>query len=188
MKKDTAKAILLANLKGPKRKRSPLMTIAQAVRTLKSDRDYRSTHDLAKSFRVSRSIIESFDKIPDHPAEIRKLISDGRILLDTSTKLAAIPNIRRRIELAKEVAGETAFDARYIIDYAKKHPESSARESKSAVISSKDSIRNLHVIVVPLDDTAFQRFRIAAAQRKLTLESAAKIAIEQWLIDGKKLH
>src|SRR5438046_1293615 len=118
MDKTAAKAILLANLKGAKTKRSKLTDIARAIRLLKSDGEYASTRRLANAFGVSRSIIEAFDRILDQPAEIKKLIAEDKILLDTSTKLASIANADRRVEVAKEVAGETAFDARYIIDYA----------------------------------------------------------------------
>ncbi len=183
MNKETAKAILIANLKGARAKRSKLTEIARAVRLLKHD-EYSSTKALAKAFGVSRSIIEAFDRILDQPPEIRKLIESGEVLLDTSTKLVSITDRRRRIEIAKQVAGETAFDARYIIDYAKKHPEITAKECKRIVFASKDSVTSVHVVVVPLDDQLFRRFQDQASSRKLRLEDAAKLAIEEWLVRG----
>jgi hypothetical protein len=181
MNKDTAKALLIANLKGGRRKRSKLTTIAEAVRLLKGDRKYESSKELARAFGVSRQIIESFDKINDQPKEIQKLIDDGKILLDASTKLASVSDIPRRLELARVVAGETAFDTRYIIDYAKKHPELSAKECKEEVFASKDVTRNLHVLVIPLEEELFRNLRLRAATKKMRLEQAAKLAIQEWL-------
>ncbi|MCJ7456974.1 hypothetical protein MUP07_09605 [Candidatus Bathyarchaeota archaeon] len=179
MNTETAEAILIANLKGPRRKRLPLIEIAEAVRLLR--KKYGSTKKLAQAFDVSRPIIESFDRILDQPTAIKRLIAKDAILLDASTKLASIKDPHRRIELAKEIAGETAFDSRDIIDYAKKHPRGSAKECKRAVFASKEITRELHVIVLPLEDELFKGFKMAATTRKMRLEDAGKLAIREWV-------
>jgi hypothetical protein len=181
MNKNTATAILIANLKGLKKKRLPLTKIAEAVRVLVRDEEYGSHKKVAKEFKVSRQIIEAFDKINDHPDEIKKLIEGNKILLDASTKLATIPNIQKRIELAKIVAGTTAFDTRYIIDYWKKHPELSAEESKQKALDSKSINSVLHAVIVPLEDELFSKFRDSATKKNLKLEEAAKLAIQEWV-------
>ncbi len=185
MNKDTAQTLLIANLKGGRRKRSKLTTVAEAIRLLKNDKKYGSSKKLAEAFGVTRQIIESFDGINDQPKEIRRYIDEGKILLDASTKLGSVSKIPRRLELARVVAGETAFDTRYIIDYAKKHPELSAIQCKQDVLASKDVTRNLHVLVIPLEDEVFNNLRSVAVSKKLRLEQAAKIAIKEWL--GREL-
>ena len=63
MDKDEAKAILIANLKGSKSKRTPLLTIAEAVRLLINDKEYGSSSKVAESFGVKRQTIEAFEKM-----------------------------------------------------------------------------------------------------------------------------
>ncbi len=181
MDKDTARAILIANLKGDKIKRSPLLTIAEAVHVLVEDEGYGAYKKLAKEFDVTRSDIASFDRMLKHPPAIKKLIEKGEILIDASTKLASIRDTSRRIELAKVVAGMSAFDTRYIIDYAKKHPELTAEECKKAVLGSKAITRELHAVVVPLEAELFIQFKNKADRKGLKLEEAAKIAVQSWL-------
>ncbi len=185
MKVQTAEAVLIANLKGPRRKRVPLTTIAEAVRFL-IDTKYHSAKKLAKTFLVTRQIIEAFDNINEQPPKIQKLIKEGKILLDASTKLLSIPDTARRIELAEVVAGGTAFDARYIIDYAKKHPKLSAEECKKAIAKSKGTVRDIHAVVVPLDDETFREFKSAAGANKMSLDEAAKLAIVKWVRRKRK--
>jgi len=181
VKKNEARAILIANLKGPRRKRLPLTIVAKAVRLLKNDEYGGSAKRLAKNYDVSRTIIESFDKILHHPPEIRKLISQGKILLDTSTKLSTVPDIRRRIELARVVADMTAFDARRVIDYWKKNPHLSTETCKTAVLESKTVERPIHLVRVTLDDELFNALSEEASRRKLSLDDTARVAIRQWL-------
>lgn len=176
---DEAKSILIANLKGSKRKRSSLITIAKATRLLL--RNYRSTKNLAEDFDVSRPIIESFDKINDQPEEIKKLIAEGKILLDASTKLSTISDITKRIELANAVAGLTAFDTRYVVDYWKKHPELSAEKCKRIVLNSKSIKKVIHVLVIPLEAKHYNAFQLAAKAKGLKSEDAARLAIMEWL-------
>ena len=182
MNKDIAKAILIANLKGTKKKRLPLTKIAEAVRILIKDEEYGSTRKVANAFKVSRPIIESFDKINDHPIEIKKLIEEEKILLDASTKLATISNIKKRIELANVVAGTTAFDTRYVIDYWKKHPELTAEESKQKALNSKSITSILHAVIIPLDENLFNKFQNLANKKNMKLEEAGNLAIQEWVI------
>jgi len=179
MDTDKAKSILIANLKGSKKKRSSLISIAEATRSLL--KKYGSASRLASEFGVSRPIIESFDKINDQPDEIKKLISEEQILLDASTKLSSISNLRKRIELARAVAGLTAFDTRYIIDYWKKHPSLSAEDCKKIVLDSKEKKREIHVLVVPLKTEEYNEFQHLIKLRKLKPEDAARTAILEWL-------
>jgi hypothetical protein len=181
MDKDTAEALLIANLKGSKRKRSSLLMIAEAVRTLMESKEYKSTIELAKKFEVSRPIIESFDKINDQPNEIKKLIAEGKILLDASTKLCSISDLDKRVKIARAVAGLTAFDTRYIVDYCKKNPKLSAEECKKAVFDSKPLKTEIHMVVVPLEAEQFDEFNEVVLKKGLKLDQAAKIAIEEWV-------
>lgn len=181
MDKETAEAILIANLKGSKRKRSPLLTIAEAIRLLLKHGEYKSSKRLAEVFGVSRQIVESFDKMNDQPEEIRKLIAEGKILIDANTKLASIPDINKRIKIAKAVAGLTAFETRDIIDYWKKHPELSVEECKETVLKSKTLTKEIHLIIVPLENSQFDEFQKIAKNKGMKIDEAAILAIREWI-------
>jgi predicted nuclease with TOPRIM domain len=181
MDKDTAKAILIANFKGSKRKRSSLLTIAEAVRLLLKNGEYKTSKKLAEAFDVSRQIVESFDKMNDQPKEIQKLIAEGKVLIDANTKLASIPDIKKRIEIAKLVAGLTAFETRDIIDYWKKHPELSPEKCKEVVLKSKTHTQEIHLIVVPLETSQFDDFQKVAKSKGVKIDEAARLAIEEWI-------
>jgi hypothetical protein len=181
MDKDEAKAILIANLKGSKTKRTPLLTIAKAVRLLINDVEYGSSSKVAESFGVRRQTIEAFDRMIDQPEDIKKMIREGQILIDASTKLSSISDIPERVKFAKIVAGLSAFDTRYIVDYYKKHPDLSPEECKKAVIDSKTVTKDIHLIVVPLDAAQFDKLSSVSKRMKLRLEEAAKIALEEWV-------
>jgi len=181
MRRDEARAILIANLKGPRKKRMPLTTIARAVRLLLNNEYRGSSRRMARDYDVSRPIIESFNKVLDHPPEIRKLISQGKLLLDASTKLSTIPDIQKRIEFARAVAGMSAFDVRYVIDYWKKNPHLSAETCKKAVLESKAVERPIHFVGVALDDELFNALSKEALRRQLSRDDAVKMAIRRWL-------
>jgi uncharacterized short protein YbdD (DUF466 family) len=181
MDKDEAKAILIANLKGSKSKRTPLLTIAEAVRLLINDKEYGSSSKVAESFGVKRQTIEAFEKMNDQPEEMKKMIQEGQILIDASTKLSSILDPQKRVKFAKVVAGLSAFDTRYVVDYYKKHPDLSPEECKKAVFDSKTVTNDIHLIVVPLDADQFDRFRSVSKRMGLKLEQAAKIALKEWV-------
>ena len=109
------------------------------------------------------------------------MIQERQILIDASTKLSSIPDLKRRVKFAKVVSGLSAFDTRYIIDYGKKHPDFSPEECKKAVIDSKTVIKDIHLVVVPLDGEQFDEFQKVTKEKALKIEEAAKIAIAEWV-------
>lgn len=181
MDKDEAKKILLANLKGSKTKRSSLLIIAEAVRLLINDKEYGSTSKLAENFGVKRPTIESFDSMNSQPQEIKNLIQEGQIRIDASTKLSTIPDLKKRVDLAKAVAGLSAKDTRQIIDYCKKHPDLSPEECKKAIADSKPIKKHLQSIVVSLESKEYDAFLAASKKTGLKLEEAGKLAISEWI-------
>ena len=178
-----AKTLLIANLGGPRDKRVPLTVISEAVRLLVHDEEYGSFKKLAQDFKISRQILQSFYHILDQPKEIQELIEKGEILLDSSTKLTSIKNHQKRVEMARVVAGMSAFDARYIIDYWKKNPNLSPEECKQRVLESMPTIKETHLVVVPLNTELFNNFKNKANKKNLKVTDAALQAIQLWVND-----
>jgi hypothetical protein len=181
MDKDEAKETLRANLKGAKRKSAPLLKIAEATRFLINNKEYGSVKKVADAFEISRQMIEAFDKINDQPEQIKKLIAEGKIGVDQSLKLSSVSDPKKRIELAKLVAGLNAKNTRFIIDYSKKHPELSIEEVKKAVAYPTLAQTSAHVVKVHLDSENFDKLITASKKMGLKVEEAGKIAIKEWL-------
>lgn len=175
MNEDKARAILISKLGGSKDKGISLLEIAKAVKFFKDQN--KSYKDIAKEFDISPSIIGSFYKMNKHPEEIKTLINDKKIGLDTSTKLFTIEDGKKRIEFAKIVAGLPAMESRYIIDYYKRAPELSAKKCREFVMKSKTKTREIHMLVVPLEDTEFSLLEKNAKKAKKTVDQFAKKCI-----------
>jgi len=186
MDKSEAKKILSANLKGKKKKQSSLLTIAKAVRLLANDNEYGSTSKLAESFGVKRPTIESFDKMNTHPQEIKSLIQKGKIRIDASTKLSSIPDLKKRVDLARAVAGLSAEDTRHIVNYSKKHPKLSSEECKKAIADIKATKKQIKSVKIPLKYADYDAFLAASEKIGLKLEEAGKQAISEWLLKHSK--
>jgi ribosomal protein L14E/L6E/L27E len=180
MNKEEAKQILVTNLKGSKRKPSPLLA-AEAARFLIKDKEFGSAFKVASSLSVSRPTIEAFDKINDQPEEIKKLIQDGQIRIDQSTKLSSISDLKKRIEIAKVVTNLSAKDTRCILDYSKKHPALSAEESKKAAIALNLIRTDAQTVKVHLESENFDKLQTTSKKMGLSLEEACKIAVAEWL-------
>jgi hypothetical protein len=180
MNKEEAKAILRSNLKGSKKKRSPLLTIAEAVRLLVNDPDYGSTSKLAESFGVSRSTIEAFDKMNEQPAEIQKLIEDGKIGIGINPNLVSIANIERRISVANIIAGLRAKDARAVIIKCKKDCNLEPEQCKNAVINAKLTEKPTKSLTISLELSEHSKFLETAKRAGLSTKEAAKQAISDW--------
>ena len=178
---DVAKAVLIANLKGHKKKRLSLVEIAKAVRFLVDNSGYDSYKELSREFKISSSIISAFDKINDHPKEVINLIKLEKIGLDASTKLLTKKDLKKRAQMAKIVSGLTAFETRQVIDYSKKHPELSYQKCKEIVLKSAPIKRHIHVVVVPLEEKIFSDFEKKCKENHLVLEKGATLAIKDWL-------
>jgi len=186
MDKDEAKKILSANLKGSKIKRSSLLMIAEAVRLLVSDKEYGSTSKLAESFGVRRPTIESFDKMNEQPEEIKKLMQEGKIRIDASTKLSSIPDLKIRVDLGKTLAGLSAKDVRQTIDYCKKHPNLSPEECKKAIIDAKPTKKQVKSVTLRLESKDYEEFMAASKRAGLKIEEAGKQAISEWMQKHKQ--
>jgi len=176
----TAETILIANLKGRKEKITPLLKVGEAIEYFLINTENNTYKKIAKKFKISHSIIASFHRMRSHPLEIKKLITEKKIRLDTSTKLLTIENPKRRIEIAKTVAGISSHDARAIIDFSKKNEELSGGKCKEKVLESKSVTKDLHVIVISLEDEDFKLLYSAAKKMKLTVDEASIQAVKEW--------
>ena len=94
---------------------------------------------------MSKTLINDYYNMNRHSPDIKKLIKKREIWLDTNTKLFKIKDAKTKSAFAKEIAGMTCMDARYIIDYHRRAPTLSPKECKKVVQDSKTNVREIHL-------------------------------------------
>lgn len=177
---DTALAVVISSVRGRKKKRVGLLTVAECCRYLTNL--YRSYTAVAKKVGASAEIVREFDSLLDLPEKVKKLISDGEIGLDTGYRISRdIKYPKRQIEIGRAVADLNAFDARGLIDYAKRNPTLSVEKCRQQVSKSKTITKKLHVFILPLQEEIFGQLKVASKELKTTPEELIRKIVEGWL-------
>lgn len=175
---ETALAVLFANLKGKKKK--DYITTAKCCRYLR--KQYGSLKKVADKVGISSEIIREFDSLLDLPKEVQQLISKRLIKLDTGYRISMrIEGAEKQTEIAKAVLDLGAFDARNVIEYARKNPKLSAEECKRRVLKSKTVTEKLHVFILPFPEETFQKLKATSKELKMAPENLVRKIVEEWL-------
>ena len=179
---ETALAVLFKNLKGPRRK--DYLATADACRFL--TQIYGSHRKVAEKVGVSSEIIREFDSLYDLAETAKRLVSKGSIKLDIGSRISTqIKGEKRKVEIARAVADLRTFDARAVVEYAKKNPEISASEVKSRVLGSKTVTEKVHVFIMPLPHDTFQKLKAASKRLKIRPEELVRRILKEWLQERK---
>lgn len=122
----------------------------------------------------------------EQPEEIKKLIEEGKIGIDASTKLSTIPDQRKRVELAKTVAGLSAEQTRQTIAYFRKHSNVSLNDCREAAINSKPTKKQVKSVTIRLKSEDYEAFIAASKKAGLHPAEAGKQAISEWMKNSAK--
>lgn len=174
MKEEKALAILLANLKGAKEKRSDLLDIAEAARTLHEE--YGTYDKVAERVGVSKTMIQQFDKIAGLTESVKDMIRQGKLgrhAIDKAYRLSQLLP-ETQIALAKVVADLPEKDMRDIITYAKRFPNLPASEYRKRILEAKTVTSEKHLIMCLVDDETYSRLRSSAKEKGLSVERLVK--------------
>lgn len=175
---ETALGILFINLKGSKKK--DYLATAEACRHL--TQLYGSHRKVADKVGVSSEIIREFDSLNELPEAAKKLVSTGSIKLDIGSRISTqIKGEKRQVEIARAVADLRTFDARAIIEYAKRKPEMPADEIRSKVLKSKTVTEKVHVFIMSLPHDVFQGLKTESSRLKIKSDELVKRILREWL-------
>ena len=177
MDETTADAILLANLKGSKKKPSDLLTIARAIRFKIGQ--WGSARKVAEAFDVSAQQVREFNGLLDLPPDVQNLFEGHRTGVSKWYEISKIPDRRKQPEVAKLVVNLGFIDTRSVVDYVKRHPEEPVEACVQRVLESKTIKEDIHIIVVPLNQDTFQNLRTESQKRNIPLENLASKLIEE---------
>lgn len=188
-KEDTLLANLFLNLKGSKIKRDDWISIAKTCDDILSKSKNRQ--EAAKKLGVSQELIRSITSLLKLPREVQELIKNGHILFDAAQRLNTIKlndknaERLRQIEVARAISGLPSHKQREIIHFAKRFPNSSISDFKKRVISPRE-VRNLHVIVLTVEDDAYKILQKVAKRKRLSVEKSVLEIVDEWLEGHQK--
>jgi len=137
---------------------------------------YGSAELVAHRLDVGTETIRALAKVAKMPANVKKLISDGKLLLTVAFDLLPFEP-QRQVELAEEVKGLAFKDARAVIRCASRHPTESPSKLKQGVLSELEK-RELNIVVVRVPRTIHE-----AIAKEGTEKTIVKLC-NRWLRDG----
>ena len=164
-----ADAICFANLKGQKEK--DLLRTAKALRFKKDQPSFGTNASVGRYFGVSGEIVREFLALLVLPDHIQFLIEDGKIGLDTGARLAKVSRDAPGAldDLSESVTDLSALDARDVIEFVLKNPETPASEAMQRVLDAKTvTVDEFHVMVVFSKDE-FLRIEDEAKRRRVSV-------------------
>lgn len=186
-REEEALTILFSNLKGNRKKIHDWITIAENMNYLVQL--YGSTTAVSKKLSIANSMVNSIIKLLKLTKKNKQLVRERKILQDTGEKLAGLEDINLQNMVGDLVIGLSNYDARELIDYAKKYPKSSLKdleEFKNRINKSKSSKEKLFVTIVPFDEEHFFMLKKEASKRNVSLEELSKRIIKEWIERDKK--
>ena len=177
-----ADAICFANLKGTKEKE--LLKTAEALRFKKEVAGLRSNRRVGEYFGVSGEIVREFLSLLSLPDQVKRLIDDGEIGLDTGARLARVhkENPSALGDLAVVVSNLPALDARDVIEYALKNPEVQPSEAKQRVMDAKTVVEDEYHVLVIFTKEEFDRVEVEAKRRGVAPGRLVTLATNAWLV------
>jgi len=160
MNEEKAAAILLANIKGHKKKPSKLTEVAEACRFLLDKWGLKKT---AKFLNVSQYQLIQIDKINKLNSAIQKLIDNGKLGIDASYQIWRLKK-SIRTEAALECVDLTSHEVRQLVHLLRNDEELTVKEAKKI---TKKALRNeFHLLTIPLSLQTHKRLSKIALKSK----------------------
>jgi len=183
-------ANLFTNLKGSKQKNDDWITIAKTCqKILKNNNNDRKV--TAQKLGVSPELIRSIVSLLKLPDPVQQLIKDRKILLDAAQRINTIkiPEKKKReskqIQVAQIIVNLPSHEQREIIQFAKKFPDSDIKNYKKRVMTPRET-KNMHVLVVTLEENPYKILQKKAKQKKVSTESLVQKIILGWTEGSRK--
>ena len=175
---DETLAKIFMVLKGSKRKHEDWVSIAKKCNEILQNSD--SVTDAAKKMGVSYELLRAILSILKLPKEVQQMIKSGDILFDAAQRINRIKDPNRQKKVAQVIAGLKSHEQREIIQYAKKFPQANLSDFAKRVGSSATT-EELHVAIIPLNETTFKAVDEERKKQKTSLEKMLVEIIERWV-------
>ncbi len=180
---ERATAILLANLKGSRKKPSSWLDIAQACRFLKENEKW-GLKKMSEFFAVSEYQLRQIDSINDLNSDVRQLVGEGKFGVDESYQLSRLDK-SRQAEAAKAAVDMNEVETRQFISLLKANEKMPIAEAKKLTESTRTE--KIRILMLPLTPETYAR--LEEARKKSTARNAHDFVlriVERYLDDQRK--
>ncbi|TAK16709.1 MAG: hypothetical protein EPO37_07885 [Nitrosarchaeum sp.] len=166
MNEERAIAIMMANLKGSKKKSVNLLQFAEACRSLKN-KWKGGFKEMSEFFHVSQFMLRQIDKINDLDKQFTPLLKEGKLGIDAAYQIWRLDKNRQK-DFSKIVPYLTTEEIRAFVNILHKNPKKSVTECKKELDTIRD--RNIHVLVLSLESEEFKKIKEHAIKKKQSVQ------------------
>jgi hypothetical protein len=175
MTEERAVAVLMANLKGSKKKSSSWIEIAQACRLLKEQWGFPK---MASFFGVTVFMLRQIDKINELDADLQKTIVEKNLGVDAAYQLWRISEGKKK-QFAKQAEDLTAHEVRRLADFVMNKPDISMKQAREMV--EKNRKQKVNVLMIPLTEDTFERLQKLASQAHKNIHDFSLNVLEDYI-------
>lgn len=179
MNVEKAVAILIANLKGTKKKPSGLFEISKAVETMISEWDIEKCSEF---FKISEYQLRQFDKLNEFEPTVQEIIEKNKFGVESAYQISRL-DTKIQEKAAKIIHGLRSHEVRQFIHLIKQNPKMSMTEARKTVEASLRE--NSQIIVFPLSLQIFADLQKKSKKHKKKIHDYILQIIEEELY-GKK--
>lgn len=179
MNVERATAILIANLKGSKKKPSGLFDISKATRTMISEWSIKRCSDF---FKVSEYQLRQFDKLNDLEPAVQDIIKKNKLGIETAYLISRL-DAKIQEKAVKSIQGLRSHEVRQFIHLIKQNPKMSLTNAKKTV--QKSLRENSQIIVLPLSLQTFTDLQEKSKKHKKKIHDYLLQIIEDELYEKK---
>ncbi len=179
MNVEKAVAVLMANLKGAKKKPSGLFEISKAVETMMSEWGAEKCSDF---FKISEYQLRQFNKLNELEPTVQKIIKKNKLGVESAYQITRL-DVKIQEKAVKAIHGLRSHEVRQFIHLLKKNPKISLAEARKIV---EESLRkNSQIIILPLSLQIFTDLQKKSKKHKKKIHDYILYVIEEKLY-GKK--
>lgn len=181
MDKEQALAICFTNLKGSKDK--DLLRTAQALQFLWSLPEYRSNEKVGAAVGVTGEIVREFLTLVKLPKYVQALFEQRKLTkLEQARSLWQLARTRPDLleETVKAVTGMLSWDARHLVNYIMRNPNSTVTEAKERILSAKTKIQREYHVIAILSEDEYKKLSVQAGRKKIPVDVLVTNIVKDW--------
>lgn len=152
-------------------------------------RSYRgSSEKAAKDVKVvGARTLERLASIAELPERIVQSLGRKEIGIDVASSIAGLKDFKLQTRVAKVVAHMNAHDARQIVNFARRWPNTSLEEFKRQLLEAKEKNQKLCEIIMFVNENEFTKLEEEATKLNIKWNELCTRIIKDWLGDREQL-
>ncbi len=178
-------AILYANFRGKRRKIHDWIYLAEITKELSEY--YGSYKKLSEKLGISNELVRETLKLLELPKEVKKMISERKINHEVAWRISSIDGEKNQIRVAKAIYGLNTHDGRDVVRVFRNNPELNIEGYVETLKKSKDKIKKINLIVIPLDKNDYSQIKEKSQRYNISINKfISKFIIQDWLEKNRK--